>query len=73
MSLPSMKTVFSAGVLSLAIVVGGAVDASAESVAARENLQKLINTRACPGCDLADLNLTRLDLSATNLQGADLS
>jgi uncharacterized protein YjbI with pentapeptide repeats len=73
MSLPSMKTVFSAGVLSLAILVGGAVDASAESVAARENLQKLINTRACPGCDLADLNLTRLDLSATNLQGADLS
>jgi uncharacterized protein YjbI with pentapeptide repeats len=73
MSLPSMKTVFSAGVFSLAIWIGGAVDASAESVAARENLQKLINTRACPGCDLADLNLTRLDLSATNLQGADLS
>jgi uncharacterized protein YjbI with pentapeptide repeats len=73
MSLPLMKTVFSAGVLSLAILVGSAVDASAESVAARENLQKLINTRACPGCDLADLNLTRLDLSATNLQGADLS
>ncbi|MEE4135044.1 MAG: pentapeptide repeat-containing protein, partial [Desulforhopalus sp.] len=73
MSLPPMKTVFSAGVLSLAILVGAAVEASAESVAARENLQKLINTRGCPGCDLADLNLTRLDLSATNLQGADLS
>lgn len=73
MSLPLMKTLFSATVLSLAMLVGGAGDASAESVAARENLQKLINTRACPGCDLADLNLTRLDLSATNLQGADLS
>lgn len=48
------------------------VDA-APSVTAKENLQKLISTKNCPGCDLSGINFNRMDLSKTNLEGADLS
>lgn len=43
------------------------------SVTAKENLETLIKTRSCQGCDLSGLNFNRMDLSAVNLEGADLS
>jgi uncharacterized protein YjbI with pentapeptide repeats len=52
---------------------GTARVAIAESVAAKENLEKLIVTRACRDCNLAGLNMNRLDLAGVDLQGADLS
>ena len=45
----------------------------AESVTARENLEKLIKTQKCRGCDLSGVNLNRMDLSGADLEGADLS
>jgi uncharacterized protein YjbI with pentapeptide repeats len=45
----------------------------AESVTAKANLQKLIKTNSCRGCDLSGVNLNRVDLSDADLEGADLS
>ncbi len=45
----------------------------AESVTAKANLQKLIKTNSCGGCDLSGVNLNRVDLSDADLEGADLS
>ena len=42
-------------------------------ITARENLERLINTRVCRECDLSGLNLNRMDLSGADLSGADLS
>ncbi|PIE69757.1 MAG: hypothetical protein CSA21_00670 [Deltaproteobacteria bacterium] len=39
----------------------------------QKNFQQLIETNACPGCDLAGINLTRVDLSGANLEGANLA
>ncbi len=36
------------------------------------NLKILIETNACPGCDLSGVNLNRVDLSRANLEGANL-
>lgn len=56
------------------LVVGNAgYSFSATSVTAKENLEQLIKTRSCRGCDLTRLDLTRLDLSGVDLEGADLS
>ncbi|NOR23532.1 MAG: hypothetical protein GQ542_03935 [Desulforhopalus sp.] len=46
---------------------------SAASVTAQENLEQLIKTRSCRGCDLAGLTLNTMDLSGVDLEGADLS
>lgn len=46
---------------------------SAENVAPQQNLEKLISTRSCRGCDLTGLDLTRLDLSEVDVEGADMS
>jgi uncharacterized protein YjbI with pentapeptide repeats len=46
---------------------------SAPSVTAKENLEKLIKTNSCKGCDLAGLNLNRMEFSGADLEGADLS
>ncbi len=45
----------------------------AESVTAKANLQKLIKTNSCRGCDLSGLDFNRMDLSGVDLEGADLS
>lgn len=46
---------------------------SAQSVTVQENLEQLIQTRSCRGCDLAGLDFKRMDLSGVDLEGADLS
>ncbi|MGW8194557.1 MAG: pentapeptide repeat-containing protein [Desulforhopalus sp.] len=43
------------------------------SITAEENLEKLLDTKSCRGCDLTHLNFNRMDLSGTDLEGADLS
>lgn len=43
------------------------------SIAVKENVNTLIQTKSCPGCDLSGADLNRLDLSGANLEGADLS
>ncbi|NEP58790.1 MAG: pentapeptide repeat-containing protein [Symploca sp. SIO2G7] len=37
-----------------------------------EDLIRLIRTRNCPGCDLREADLRRLDLTGANLEGANL-
>ena len=44
-----------------------------ESTTTRDNLEKLVKTKSCKGCDLSGLSLTRLDLTDADLEGADLS
>ncbi len=46
---------------------------SADQGKTQQNLEQLIKTRSCRGCDLKDLNLNRLDLSGVDLEGANLS
>ena len=50
----------------------GAVPGSDRPVAA-QNFNRLIQTNSCPGCDLAGVVLTRVDLSGANLAGANLA
>jgi uncharacterized protein YjbI with pentapeptide repeats len=59
----------------LLLTVVGRVDSAcaSESLAARENLEKLITTRSCKGCDLSGLTLNRMNLTGVDLEGADLS
>ena len=38
-----------------------------------KNLQQLIETNKCPGCDLAGAMLNRIDLSGADLEGANLA
>ncbi len=72
-----VKNMQSWGVLFLSffmILLGSAGNGNcAESVTAKENLEKLIKTNSCRGCDLSGINLTRVDLSDADLEGADLS
>jgi len=46
---------------------------SAASGTAQENLEQLMQTRACRGCDLSGLDLNKLDLAGVDLESADLS
>lgn len=39
----------------------------------QQHFKQLMETRACPGCDLAEVDLTRTDLKGVNLEGANLS
>lgn len=39
----------------------------------QENLNRLIETKRCPECNLQGVNLNRADLSGSDLQGADLT
>lgn len=61
------------GIFFLLVVDCGGRAFSAESTMARENLEKLIQSRSCKGCDLSGLTLTRMDLAGVDLEGADLS
>jgi uncharacterized protein YjbI with pentapeptide repeats len=56
------------------LAAGAPADRSlAESVTAKENLEKLKKTNSCRGCDLSGLTLNRLHLAGADLEGADLS
>jgi uncharacterized protein YjbI with pentapeptide repeats len=63
---------FSVLALFVCVYTVGAVFAK-ESVTTRENLEKLVKTKSCKGCDLSGLTLNRLDLTDADLEGADLS
>lgn len=39
----------------------------------QQNFKQLLETKACPGCDLAGADLTRVDLKDANLEGANLA
>ncbi len=54
------------------VVFSGKISNGAESVTSHENLQKLIKTNSCRGCDLSGVNLNRIDLSHADLEGANL-
>lgn len=47
--------------------------AASPSVTAKENLQTLIQTNSCKGCDLSGLKMNRLNLAGADLEGADMS
>jgi uncharacterized protein YjbI with pentapeptide repeats len=49
------------------------VYADNESDKVKENINTLVKTKICPGCDLKGAELNRVDLSRANLQGADLT
>src|SRR3989338_11711181 len=38
-----------------------------------ENIQTLLNTNSCPGCDLSGCELENVDLRGANLEAANLS
>ena len=58
-----------AGVTLLTLVLAHSPTAQALDEA---DLQRLIETGDCPGCDLEEADLRRLDLSGANLEGANL-
>ena len=39
----------------------------------QQSFRQLMETRACPSCDLAGADLTRTDLKGVNLEGANLA
>jgi uncharacterized protein YjbI with pentapeptide repeats len=49
------------------------VHADNESDKVKENINSLLKTKMCPGCNLQGAELNRMDLSRANLQGADLT
>lgn len=55
------------------IIVNATSSLSAANVTPQENLEQLIKTRSCRGCDLGGLNLNKMDLAGVDLEGADLS
>ncbi|MFH0781300.1 MAG: pentapeptide repeat-containing protein [Pseudomonadota bacterium] len=63
-------------IMAFALPVGVFISSSiyaAESDTALKNLEKLVKTKSCRGCDLSGLTLNRLDLVGADLEGADLS
>lgn len=59
-------------IIAVLLIVPYGVNAG-PSVTAKENLEKLLKTRQCRGCDLSGINFNRMDLSGVDLEGADLS
>ncbi len=63
---------FALSAVIFAVIFSGNISSGAESVTSHENLQKLIKTNSCRGCDLSGVNLNRVDLSHADLEGANL-
>lgn len=59
--------------VSLPCLSGACFAATAVRPIVQENFQKLLESRACPGCDLAGADLTRANLKGVNLEGANLA
>lgn len=65
--------------LSLAVVVVvwtcglGTVDAASSRSTVQKNLQRLLKSKSCPGCDLSGVNLSQSKLENANLEGANLA
>ncbi|MEL6353170.1 MAG: pentapeptide repeat-containing protein [Cyanobacteria bacterium J06627_28] len=62
------RVAFAVGtVLGVTVLLGQTANAANEN-----DIQRLIETNECPGCDLHEADFRRLDLSGANLAGADL-
>ena len=48
-------------------------DAAAPRSAVQQNVQRLLKTKTCPGCDLSGANLNQCKLENANLEGANLA
>lgn len=66
------RVAFAVGTLILCAASSGAVGVERVWAAEKTAIQQLIETGACPGCDLHDADLRRLNLAGVNLIGADL-
>ncbi|MEE4165610.1 MAG: pentapeptide repeat-containing protein [Desulfocapsaceae bacterium] len=55
------------------LLVVPSLHAAGTSVEIQENIDTLVQTKACVDCNLAGAELNRLDLSGADLRGADLS
>ncbi|MDD3620765.1 MAG: pentapeptide repeat-containing protein, partial [Desulfobulbaceae bacterium] len=60
-----------------AVLFAAAGPVAAEEVSprqeVRENFQRLLETNACPGCDLSGAVMNRADLAGADLRGANLA
>jgi len=64
----SQRVAFAVGTL----LMGAALLPQTAQAAKEADIQKLIETNECQGCDLHEADFRRLDLSGANLVGADL-
>ncbi|EKD34241.1 MAG: hypothetical protein ACD_75C02423G0017 [uncultured bacterium] len=69
-----LRRIIVAAACIVSFAAGATADWSrAESVTAKENLEKLKKTNSCRGCDLSGLTLNRMNLAGADLEGADFS
>ena len=59
--------------LSAPFFANTSIAATAVRPVVQQNFQTLLETRSCPGCDLAGADLTRANLKGVNLEGANLA
>jgi uncharacterized protein YjbI with pentapeptide repeats len=61
------------GLWPLLLLVLAAPSLASVTEEVQKNIDTLIQTKSCTGCNLTGADLTRLDLSSANLEGADLT
>lgn len=66
------RVAFTVGTLLGGIVMLSPAMTGSAQAANEADIQRLINTNECRGCDLHEADLRRLDLSNADLEGADL-
>jgi uncharacterized protein YjbI with pentapeptide repeats len=60
------------GIAGLLVAIGYAAVKFTPNWVTQWHVQQLLETKACPGCNLRNANLQNADLERTNLQNADL-
>lgn len=55
------------------VLPAGAASLGSSRPEAQQNYIRLVKTKSCPGCDLAGVVLTRMDLKGADLEGANLA
>ncbi|MDO8127234.1 MAG: pentapeptide repeat-containing protein [Candidatus Brocadiales bacterium] len=68
-SLSAAALVISIGIISMVL---DTQTRYAYGATVKENIQTLLNTNSCPGCDLSGADLKNTDLTGANLNGATL-
>ena len=66
------RVAFAVGTLLIGVASGFMTNVQTAWAADEAAIKQLIETGACPGCDLHDADLRRLNLADVNLVGADL-